>query len=231
MKNTFKRIKSWFKKIIYTFFISSILLVILFRFVQIPFTPLMGIRYIEQIVNGKKAIFKRQWKPLNEIKNLPLAVLAAEDATFMNHKGFDFDAIQKAFRDNQKKKRIKGGSTISQQTAKNVFLWQSRSYFRKIVEAYFTILIELFWSKQRILEVYLNVIEMGDGIYGAEAASQKYFKKSVSKLTKYEATAIAAILPNPRKWNPVKKTPYIQKRCGIIGRNMTILKNIKFDKK
>lgn len=213
------------------FFISSLLLVILFRFVEIPFTPLMGIRYFEQVKNGKKIRFEKKWKSLNQIKNLPLAVLASEDANFLNHKGFDFDAMQKAFKDNQKKKRIKGGSTISQQTAKNVFLWQNRTYFRKILEAYFTVLIELFWSKERILEVYLNVIEMGDGIYGAEAATQKYFKKSAAKLTKNEATAIAAILPNPRKWNPVKRTPYIQKRCGIIGRNMTILKNIKFDNK
>lgn len=229
MKNIFKKIENWLKKIIYTFFICSILLVILFRFVQIPFTPLMGIRYIEQITNGEKIHFKRKWITLNKIKNLPLAVLASEDATFMNHWGFDFDAMQKAFKDNKKGKRIKGGSTISQQTAKNVFLCQSRSYFRKIIEAYFTVLIELFWSKERILEVYLNVIEMGDGIYGAEAAAQKYFKKSASKLTREEASAIAAILPNPRKWNPVQKTAYIQKRCSIIGRNMKLLKEPKFD--
>lgn len=230
-KILFEKGKYWLKKALYTFFISSIVIVILLRFIPIPITPLMISRFFEQVIDGKEIRFEKKWKSLDEMQNLPLAVLAAEDDNFMNHWGFDFDAMWKAFKSNQKKKHIKGGSTISQQTAKNVFLWQSRTYFRKIMEAYFTVLIELFWSKERILEVYLNVIEMGDGIYGAEAAAQKYFKKPASKLTTYEAAAIAAILPNPRKWNPVKRTAYINKRCVIIRKNMAFLRPItKFDK-
>jgi len=203
------------KRIVIFFFLSTILMVIVYRFVPIPFTPLMASRLIEQYKNDKDFKCNKDWKPLEKIsKNLQKAVISSEDQNFMTHNGFDFEAIEKAYKYNQKKssnKPARGASTISQQTAKNVFLWQGRTYVRKALEVYFTALIELFWSKERILEVYLNVIEMGDGIYGAEAASQEYFNVSAINLTKQQAASIAAILPNPRKWkasNPNGKTKY-----------------------
>jgi monofunctional biosynthetic peptidoglycan transglycosylase len=203
------------KRIVIFFFLSTILMVIVYRFVPIPFTPLMASRLIEQYKNDKDFKCNKDWKPLEKIsKNLQKAVISSEDQNFMTHNGFDFEAIEKAYKYNQKKssnKPARGASTISQQTAKNVFLWQGRTYVRKALEVYFTALIELFWSKERILEVYLNVIEMGDGIYGAEAASQEYFNVSAINLTKQQAASIAAILPNPRKWKASKphgKTKY-----------------------
>jgi monofunctional biosynthetic peptidoglycan transglycosylase len=148
------------------------------------------------------------------------AVIASEDQHFNEHWGFDIEALQKAYQHNQKSKKVKGGSTISQQVAKNVFLWPGRSYFRKGLEAYFTILIEITWSKKRIMEIYLNEIEMGDGIYGAEAASKKYFRKSAKDLSKRESALIAAVLPNPIRWTPVHPNAYIQRRQYRILRAM-----------
>lgn len=201
----------------------SVLSVILFRFVPVPVTPLMIIRCGEQIFEGKELRLKKDWVSLNEMSAaLPLAVIAAEDQNFEEHFGFDMEAIAKARKYNEKHpgKRLKGASTISQQTAKNVFLWPSRSWVRKGFEVYFTFLIELFWSKERIMEVYLNVIEMGDGIYGAEAASQKFFKKKASKLSMHESALIAAVLPNPRKWSPARPSLYIQKKSLRIVKNI-----------
>jgi monofunctional biosynthetic peptidoglycan transglycosylase len=153
---------------------------------------------------------------------MPLAVIASEDQNFEDHFGFDLAAIKKAeaYNEKHKGKKLKGASTISQQTAKNVFLWQSRSWVRKGFEVYFTFLIEIFWSKQRIMEVYLNVIEMGDGIYGAEACSQEFFHKPSKKLSVQQAALIAAVLPNPRKWSVTKPTPYILHRQQRIIRFM-----------
>lgn len=202
------------------FFISlSLFTVILFRFVPLPFTPLMFIRCVEQMGDGKELKLKKDWVSYDRISpNASLAVMAAEDQKFEEHFGFDIEAIQKAekYNERHKGKKMKGASTISQQTAKNVFLWPSRSWIRKGFEVYFTFLIEIFWSKSRIMEVYLNVIEMGDGIYGIEAASQYYFHKSASGLSVREAASIAAILPNPRKWSPVKQTPFISRKTGRI---------------
>lgn len=164
--------------------------------------------------------------------SLSLAVIASEDQLFPEHWGFDFKAIEKAVKNNnstKKKKRIKGGSTISQQTAKNVFLWPGRSWVRKGFEVYFTMLIEGLWSKERIMEVYLNVIEMGDGIYGAEAASQAYFHKPAERLSQGQAALIAAVLPNPLKWSPLKPTPYILGRQAWIIRNMNNLGEIELE--
>lgn len=153
-------------------------------------------------------------------KNMPQAVVAAEDQKFMDHNGFDWEAMKKAWENNKKGKRIKGASTISQQTAKNVFLWPGRNLIRKGLEAYFTFLIETIWSKERIMEVYLNVIEMGEGVYGIEAAAQTNFKKSAAKLNRNESALIAAVLPNPRRWSPARPTPYIQGRQVWILRQM-----------
>lgn len=162
---------------------------------------------------------KKDWTSIDEMSpSMPLAAMAAEDQNFEEHFGFDFKAIKKAraYNDRHKGKKVKGASTISQQTAKNVFLFPARSWLRKGFEVYFTFLIEVAWSKKRIMEVYLNVIEMGEGVYGAEAAAQEYFHKPSKKLTNREASLIAAVLPNPRKWSPARPTPYIQRKSGRI---------------
>jgi monofunctional biosynthetic peptidoglycan transglycosylase len=172
-------------------------------------------RYIEQKMDGKEMKLDKTWKPLEEISpSLQLAVVCSEDQNYLKHHGFDFGAIKKAIAHNKKSKRKRGASTISQQTAKNVFLWDGRSWVRKGFEVYFTFLIELFWSKERIMEVYLNVIEMGPGIYGAEAASQAYFKKSAININKQQAATISAILPSPLKYNAKRPSAFLQGRIN-----------------
>lgn len=209
------------KKLIMYFLAITLLLVIIFKWVPVPITPLMVIRCVEQKRDGKDVKLKNDWEPLSSISNnLQLAVICTEDQNFLIHNGFDFSAIKKAIRENKWKKRKRGASTISQQTAKNLFLWQGRSWIRKGLEVYFTFLIEVFWSKQRIMEVYLNIIEMGDGIYGAEAASQIYFSRSASNLTNKQAAAIAVILPNPRKFSATNPSGYTQKRQRFALRQM-----------
>lgn len=194
-------------------FLFSILMVVIYRFAPVPVTILQLSRCVEQFHNEKPIRLKKDWVSLDEISNkLQLAVVCAEDQKFLNHNGFDIEAIEKAIEHNQKGKRMRGASTISQQTAKNVFLWEGRTWVRKGLEIYFTALIELIWSKERIMEVYLNVIEMGDGIYGAEMASQTYFKKSASKLTIAEAALLASILPSPRKYSAVNPGSYVRSR-------------------
>ena len=214
--------KKFFEFIIKVFFwsvASSIALVVVFKFVPVPITPLMVIRYFEN--PSEKQLWKHNWEPIENIsKNIQLAVICTEDQKFLNHNGFDIEAIEKAYEHNKKGKRIKGGSTISQQTAKNVFLWPSRSWLRKGLETYFTFLIEKIWSKERIIEVYLNSIEMGNGIYGIEAASHYWFNKPAAKLTAYEAAAIASILPNPRKYRANPASQYIEKRKQWIVNQM-----------
>ncbi len=208
------------------FIILSIVSVIVFRWVPIPITPLMLVRCIEQKSDGKDMILKHDWVPLEEISpKLQLAVVCSEDQNYLKHFGFDWGAMEKAMKENEEGKRFRGGSTITQQTAKNVFLWHGRSYLRKAFEAWFTLLIEVFWSKERIMEVYLNSIEMGNGVYGAEAASQYWFKKSAKKLTKDEAAAIAAILPNPLRLKAKPTTAYVNKRKGWIMQQMNFWGN------
>jgi len=220
VKNFFKRILKFLWKIIKWFFILSIVSVIIFRFVPVPVTPLMLLRCGEQLFSSdKKVKLKKDWTSLDEMSSaMPLAVIASEDQNFEEHFGFDFKAIQKAeqYNERHKGKRMKGASTISQQTAKNVFLVPARSWIRKGFEVYFTFLIEVFWSKKRIMEVYLNVAEMGEGIYGSEAAAQEYFHKPASRLSIQEASLIAAVLPNPRFWSPARPTAYIQRKSGRI---------------
>lgn len=214
-----KKILRIFIKIILWFIGLSVGSVIVFRFVPVPVTPLMLIRCVEQKSGGKSMKLIKDWTPINEMSAaMPLAVIASEDQNFEEHFGFDLDAIRKAqaYNERHKGKKMKGASTISQQTAKNVFLWPSRSWIRKGFEVYFTFLIELFWSKQRIMEVYLNVIETGDGVYGAEAAAKEFFHKPAKKLSMREAALIAAVLPNPRKWSPSKPTAYIQRKSSRI---------------
>ncbi len=213
-------------KIIKWFFILSIASVIFFRFVPIPITPLMIVRCIEQKLDGKEMKLKKDWMSIDRISvAMPMAAMAAEDQNFEEHNGFDFEAIKKAqiYNERHKGKKVHGASTISQQTAKNVFLFPARSWIRKGFEVYFTFLIEIFWSKQRIMEVYLNVIETGDGIYGAESAAQEYFHKPSKKLSVREAALIAAVLPNPRKWSPVKPSAFVQRKSIRIIHFMSYL--------
>jgi monofunctional biosynthetic peptidoglycan transglycosylase len=207
-------------------------IVMLYKWVPVPITPLMLIRNVDQLKNDQKVVLKHDWIPIEEIsKNLQLAVICSEDQNFLNHRGFDFKAIEKAIDYNKKGKRVRGASTISQQTAKSVFLWPQRSWLRKGLETYFTFLIEVFWSKERIMEVYLNSIEMGKGVYGVEEASKFWFKKSAIKLNKNEAAAIAAILPNPLKYRANPATNYIQGRKNWIVRQMNFYGKLDYNKK
>jgi len=213
---------SWWRKL------KKILLILfLFQFVYIIalkwINPPLTFTQLSDLVGGNG--LKRDYVDFDEMSpSIRLAVMASEDQLFPDHNGFDIKSIKKAMSDNQKKnKRIRGASTISQQVAKNVFLWQGRSWFRKGLEVYFTFMIELFWSKQRILEMYLNVAEMGKGIYGVEAAARNYFKKPASKLTRTEAARIAACLPNPKKYKVEPASPYVTRRASWILRQMNNL--------
>jgi monofunctional biosynthetic peptidoglycan transglycosylase len=194
----------------------------------------MVIRYFE---GDESYETRHDWEPIENIsKQLQLAVICAEDQNFLDHSGFDLEAIKKAYEGNKKGKRVKGASTISQQTAKNVFLWPQRNWLRKGLEAYFTFLIENLWSKERILEVYLNSIEMGNGVFGAEAASRFWYNKKALNLTSSEAASIAAILPNPRKYKANPRSGYIENRKNWIVNQMRnygtfVLKQSKLDDK
>ena len=228
-RNFFQKLKRFIWKAMLWFFGVSIFLVIVFKWVPIPCTPLMITRSIEQKWEGKEMKCSHDWQSIENISpNLQKAVIASEDGNFLKHNGFDFTAMQKAFKNNNRGKKLKGGSTISQQTAKNIFLWQGRSYVRKGLEAYFTFLIELVWGKERIMEVYLNSIEMGDGVYGAEAAAKYWYKTDAKSLTKTQAIGIAAILPNPRKFKASNSSAYIEKRKTKIARIMAHIGKIKY---
>ena len=205
------------------FFASTILSVILFRFVPVFVTPLMLIRVVEQVKEGRNMKLSHHWVSLEKMSpSMPVAVMASEDANFLSHHGFDFKAIQHAAERNMKhpEKQKLGASTISQQTAKNVFLWPGRSWLRKGFEVYFTVLIELMWSKQRIMEVYLNSIEMGEGIYGVEAVAREHFGCKASQLTRSQCALIAATLPNPRRFSSKHPSNYMLKRQKRIEHEM-----------
>ncbi|GAA0713447.1 monofunctional biosynthetic peptidoglycan transglycosylase [Aquimarina litoralis] len=206
----FKKVFRFIYKSILAFMLISVLWVLVYKWINVPTTPLMVIRKLQ---STEEVTARHQWVPISKIsKNLLLAVICSEDQHFLEHSGFDTEAIQKAIDDHKNGKKLRGASTISQQTAKNVFLWPQRSWIRKGLESYFTFLIEVFWSKERILEIYLNCIEMGDHIYGAEAAAEFWFNKTSQNLSIDEAAAIAAILPNPRKYLAYPPSSYIQHR-------------------
>ncbi len=212
------------KWLIILFFSSTILCVIAFRFIPVYVTPLMLIRSIENIGESKSIFWHHEWKSIDKISpHLPVAVMASEDQRFLLHHGFDFDAIEKAMKHNKTHENKRGASTISQQTAKNVFLWPGRSWIRKGLETYFTFLIELFWSKQRIMEVYLNSIEMGESIYGAEAVAKKHFMKSAAVLSRSDCALIAATLPNPLVYDSGNPTAYLRKRQRQIEHQMKFI--------
>lgn len=221
----------WIKRIFIFFIVFSLLQVLIFKFIPVYYTPLMIINNIQQLFSGKKVICEHKWVPLDEISpKLPLAVVASEDNLYLDHNGFDFKQIEVAMNEAQKGKRQRGASTISQQTAKNVFLLPSKSYLRKGFEVYYTFLIELIWGKERIMEVYLNSIEMGQNIYGAEAVARINFKKPAKKLTAAESALIAATLPNPIRFNSAKPSAYIKKRQSKILDLMGKVNPVEFDK-
>ena len=227
MKKVRDFIKKTIKWIVVAFFASTILSVVILRWVPVYFTPLMFIRVAQQKANHQELTLHHHWVPIDEIApSLPLAVMASEDAHFLEHHGFDFKAIEQAAMRNIKHpdKRKHGASTISQQTAKNVFLWPGRSWLRKGFEVYFTVLIEFVWNKERIMEVYLNSIEMGNGIYGADAVAQWHFGTTAKELTKRQCALIAASLPNPRRFNSAKPSRYMLKRQSRILREMRFVK-------
>lgn len=194
-----------------------LLLVLIFRFVPVPTSGLMVQRRVEAWSAAKPYTSHHRWVPLEDISpSLGVAVIAAEDQNFTEHFGFDWQAIEKAVQHNEHSRRKRGASTVSQQTAKNLFLWNSRSWTRKGLEAWFTLLIETGWSKKRILEVYLNIVEFGDGVYGAEAAARTYFGKPAKRLTPSEAALLAAVLPNPHRFHAGAPSEYIRGRQAWI---------------
>lgn len=209
------------RNIIIWFFILSIGGVIFFKFAPVHLTPLMGIRLVQQISNNEKPKLHHKWVPIESISdNMKRAVIASEDQRFFDHKGFDKVEIKKAIKENKSRRKARGASTISQQTAKNVFLWPKSSWFRKSLEAYFTVLIELFWSKERILEVYLNSMETGDGIYGVESVAKINYNSTAAELTSKQSALIAATLPNPLVYSSQNPSSYMRKRQSKILRQM-----------
>ena len=207
--------------------IASVFLVAVFTWLPVPATPLAGIRALQSAVNGEPVKFQKSWVAIDDMSPVILkAAIASEDFRFVEHNGFDFQAIKKAIEANRRAERrghgrLRGGSTISQQTAKNVFLWPGRNYLRKGLEAWLTVWIETFWSKRRILEVYLNVIEFGEGVYGVEAASRKYFKKSAKRLSASEAALLIAVLPNPKRFKVDRPSGYVRFRQTAILRRLS----------
>ena len=217
-----KTVSRWIRNILIFFFTSTILAVVILKYIPVYVTPLMLIRCVEAVIDGETPAISHRWVPLDHIShNLPQAVMASEDNLFLKHKGFDLEQIQKAQIEAQQGKRQRGASTISQQTARNVFLWQHRSWLRKGLEAYFTFLIEAVWGKERIMEVYLNSIEMGQGIYGADAVARINFGTTPDKLTREQCAYIAVSLPNPRERDSGHPTARMRKM------HKTILKRMK----
>jgi monofunctional biosynthetic peptidoglycan transglycosylase len=231
-----RRLRGWWWKLPLLFVAFSVLQVLVLRFVDPPFSAFMAARWVDAALAGHPGFrIAHDWRDLRAMSpNLPLALVAAEDQNFARHHGFDFDAIEKAQAHNEKMreraekrgtpvKRIRGASTISQQTAKNLFLWQGvgpTRWLRKGLEVWYTALIEALWSKRRILEMYANFAEFGDGIYGAQAASRSYFRKDAAKLSAAEAARLAAVLPSPKRYNAARPGPYVQRRAAAIQRQM-----------
>ena len=213
-----RRIIRW---IVLLFFGSTILSVFAYKWLPVYVTPLMVIRCVQQVRCGETIRLRHHWVPMEEMSiYMPVAVMASEDQRFLEHRGFDLVEIENAIREQVSGRRKRGGSTISQQTAKNVFLWPGRSWVRKGLEVYFTALIELVWGKHRIMEVYLNSSEMGDGIYGAEAVAQWHFGRSASELTRPNCALVAPTLPNPIKFSSKEPSPYMLRRQTAIMKQM-----------
>ena len=210
------------KRLLFGLFLSTLLAVLVLRFVPPVTSAFMVERYCRGLIDSKaRTPIQYQWTNWKKISpHMALAAVAAEDQKFPTHFGFDFDAMVDALEEREEGERLRGASTISQQVAKNLFLWNGRNFIRKGLEAYFTVLIEVMWSKRRILEVYLNVAEFGDGIYGVEAASRRYFGKPAARLTTYEAALLAAVLPNPIRLKVAAPSLYVQGRAARIEQQM-----------
>lgn len=220
------------KRALILFFLTSFTSVIFYRFIPIGFTPLMVLRVAEAALDGKAPKWKKDWVSIDEISpRMQAAVIAAEDQYFFEHNGVDWRAIEKAMEHNRRSRNVRGASTISQQVAKNVFLWPDRSWIRKGLELYFTGLIEAIWSKERILEVYLNVVELGDGVYGVEAAARSFFNKPAVKLNADESALLAASLPNPRKFSVMRPSGYLRFRQSLIRRRLSQVKLVHLEKR
>jgi monofunctional biosynthetic peptidoglycan transglycosylase len=207
-----RRRRPWLARLVLVLLVialAPVALIALYRVVPPPITPLMVIRSLDGLPTH------RQWVPLSRISpNLGAAVMTTEDQNFCRHRGFDVEAIRAAWASYEQGGRLRGASTISQQTAKNLFLWPGQDYVRKGLEAYLTVWLELLWPKQRILEVYLNIIEWGPGIYGAEAAAQAHFGRPAASLTRQQAALLASVLPNPRQWSPTRPGPHVERRAA-----------------
>jgi monofunctional glycosyltransferase len=230
-KSRFRRILWLFLKCFLALLLASIALVVVFRLVSPPFSALMIERRAAASWSGKKYSAQYEWVPFDRIAPAAgLAVIASEDQNFPRHHGFDWQAIQKALDHNEESNRTRGASTLTQQTAKNLFLWPGRNWLRKGVEAYFTVLMEGLWSKRRILETYLNIVEFGDGIYGVEAAAQQFFHKPASRLTPEEAALLAAALPDPHRLKPYAPSAYLRERQQWILQQMDQLGGANFIK-
>ena len=222
-----KKIGKILLKILLIFIAITVLMTIVYRWVNPPITPLMVSR---AVFDGYP--IKKKWIPIEDMpQSLLNCVVASADNFFLSHYGIDFGAVEKAIEYNKKHKKTRGASTVSQQTAKNVFLWQGRTWVRKGFEVYFTFLIETFWSKERIMEVYLNVIEMGRGVYGIEAAARNHFGKEATKLTPYQSALIVASFPNPLRYNPANPSGYLTRRANAILALSQKMPKVKFDDK
>jgi len=230
LKQFLKRLPKIILKIILGFFIVSIFIVLLLKWLNPITSSIMIQRKIEAVITfQERQMIAYQWFSYDEIsKQMALAVVAAEDQNFPNHFGFDFDQIEKAIEQHERGRRLRGASTITQQVAKNIFLWEGRSFIRKGLEAYFTVLIELLWSKERILEVYLNIIEMGDMIFGVGAASQIYFKKLPERLSRSQAALLTATIPNPKRFSAKRPSGYVLRRQSWILGQMSSLGGVEY---
>lgn len=215
---------------IFAFIITSVLGVLIYRWANPNLTMLMVIRHYESLFDGKSASIEKDWESIDNISpNMVLAAVSAEDSKFLTHWGFDFELIKQAMKHNERSKRIKGASTISQQTAKNIFLWPRRSWMRKGFEAYFTVIMETLWSKKRIMEVYLNIVEFGKGIYGVEEAAQKFYRKPAAKLNRLEAAMLTTVLPSPAKRSPANPSSYMYRYQERVLWGMSSIVSIDFD--
>jgi monofunctional biosynthetic peptidoglycan transglycosylase len=224
LKKRLLLILKWIMKFAIIFFVATVFFVFIMRWINPLSSSIMIQRQISTIIKGEFDFVKYHWVDYDDVsKYLPIAFVAAEDQNFPNHFGFDFKQIEKALKQNKRGKRIRGASTITQQVAKNLFLWEGKSFVRKGIEAYFTILIELLWDKKRILEVHMNIAEMGNNIFGVGTASWAYFKKSPAKLTISQAALLAAVLPNPNRYSVIKPSGYVRGRQNWIIRQINSL--------
>lgn len=231
---TYYSTKSWTLKgllmLAYAFVLTSYLGVFIYRWVNPNLTMLMVIRHYEFLFDGKSSSIQKDWESIDNISpNMVLAAVAAEDSKFLSHWGFDFELIREAMKHNQRSNRIKGASTISQQTAKNIFLWPRRSWVRKGFEAYFTVIMETLWTKKRIMEVYLNIVEFGKGVYGVEGAAQKFYRKPAERLNRLEAAMLTSVLPRPSVRNPSNPSSYMYRYQERVLWGMSSIVSVDLD--